>query len=94
MTFEWDSQKDELNRKKHNGISFSMAAKVFLDSHVIVKYDSKHSTMDEERWQAIGRVENILFVVFTERKQDVIRIISPRRATQEEIDEYYRHYES
>ena len=31
MTFEWDNSKNELNKKKHDGISFEFAVRVFLD---------------------------------------------------------------
>ncbi len=92
MFFEWDEKKNEINKKKHNGISFEVAARVFLDEKRIEKYDTKNSTIDEERYQAIGMVEEVLFVVYTEIKADHIRIISARIADQEEIDEYYKNY--
>lgn len=71
-----------------------MASKVFLDRHAIIKYDGQHSSLDEDRWNVIGMVEDVLFVVFTERGEDNIRIISARIAEQEEIDEYYRNYDA
>ncbi|MBQ4235204.1 MAG: BrnT family toxin [Treponema sp.] len=94
MTFEWDLEKEKINIEKHNGISFRMASKVFLDRHAIIKYDGQHSSLDEDRWNVIGMVEDVLFVVFTERGEDNIRIISARIAEQEEIDEYYRNYDA
>ena len=78
MKFEWDENKNKSNINKH-GISFQLAARVFQDAHVIILPDELHST-DEERNIAIGMVEKILYVVFTERT-DAIRIISARRAT-------------
>ena len=51
-----------------------------------------NSTDTEERWDVIGRVDDILFVVYTERN-DRTRIISARKATKEEIDEYYDDYD-
>ena len=93
MIFEWDEIKDETNIKKHDGISFKIAARVFLDSKRIEKYDEQHSTLEEQRWNAIGLVEDVLFVVFTERKNDIIRLISARKANQEEINEYYSNYD-
>lgn len=53
-----------------------------------------NSTIDEERYQAIGMVEEVLFVAFTERNADTIRIISARPAEQEEIDEYFKNYDA
>lgn len=93
MIFEWDEIKNENNIKKHDGISFKIAARVFLDSKRIEKYDEHHSTLEEQRWNAIGLVEDVLFVVFTERKNDIIRLISARKANQEEINEYYSNYD-
>ena len=93
MIFEWDEIKNETNIKKHDGISFKIAARVFLDSKRIEKYDEQHSTLEEQRWNAIGLVEDVPFVVFTERKNDIIRIISARKANQEEINEYYSNYD-
>ena len=55
-------------------------------------YDAKHSTLTEDRWNAIGMVGRVIFVVYTERSEK-IRIISARRATKEEENEYYDGYE-
>ena len=82
MKFEWDENKNKSNINKH-GISFQLAAKVFQDDHVIILPDEFHSG-DEERNIAIGMVEKVLYVVFTERT-DAIRIISARRATKFEV---------
>ncbi len=92
MTFEWDENKNKINKKKHDGLSFEIAARVFLDEKRIEKYDDLNSTIDEVRYQAIGMVDKVLFVAFTERSVDRIRIISARLAEQEEIDEYYENY--
>ncbi|UTC67678.1 BrnT family toxin [Treponema sp. OMZ 792] len=93
MIFEWDEVKNETNIKKHDGISFRIAARIFLDNKRIEKYDEQHSTIEEQRWNAIGLVEDVLFVVFTERKNNIIRLISARKANQEEINEYYSNYD-
>ena len=86
MLFEWDKEKNEINKAKH-GISFEIAAKVFEDPRYIELYDAEHS-IDEDRYIAIGLVEEVLFVVFTERKQN-IRLISARLATNLERRYYY-----
>lgn len=65
-----------------------MAVRVFLDEDRIEKYDSRHS-MEEDRYNVIGMVEELLFVVYTERGKDIVRIISARKATEEECNEYY-----
>ena len=93
MTYEWDESKNLANKKKHDGIGFETAVRVFLDEKRIEKYDSVHSTETEDRWNVIGLVYNVLFVVYTEKK-DMIRIISARKATKEEENEYYEDYDS
>lgn len=86
MTFEWDENKNAINKQKHK-ISFETAAYVFEDPNYIEMYDFEHS-IEEDRFIAIGMVGDILFVVFTERKEN-IRIISARLATDEERRLYY-----
>ena len=61
---------------------------VFDDPNYLEMFDFEHSSDDEDRYIAIGRVREILFVVFTERK-DRIRMISARIATKKEVDLYY-----
>ena len=61
---EWDDKKAAINRQKH-GIEFEDAALVFADENRVERYDEKHS-QDEDRWQVIGMVNDVLFVVYTE----------------------------
>ena len=93
MTFEWDENKDRMNQKKHDGISFEYAARVFLDSKRIETLDESHSDESEERYNVIGCVERVLFVVYTERGTDNIRIIFARKATPKEEKLYYENYD-
>ena len=86
MRFEWDEDKNSINKEKHK-ISFEIAAHVFDDPNYIEMFDFEHS-VDEDRYIAIGRVGEVLFVVFTERKQ-TIRLISARLATSAERELYY-----
>ena len=86
MKFEWDEEKNIINREKHK-ISFETAAYVFDDPYYIEMFDFEHS-VDEDRYIAIGKVGDVLFVVFTERK-DTIRLISARLATNAERSLYY-----
>ena len=94
MQFEWDEEKDKKNIKNH-GISFREALPAFLDPKRLEWIDEKHSTLEEERVDIIGRVNGSLFVfgVYTDRNGR-IRIISVRKAKKEEIDEYYRDYDA
>ncbi|MCX4300157.1 MAG: BrnT family toxin [Lachnospiraceae bacterium] len=86
MKFEWDEDKNTINKEKHK-ISFETAAYVFDDPYYIEMFDFEHS-VDEDRYIAIGKVGDVLFVVFTERK-DTIRLISARLATNAERSLYY-----
>ena len=86
LEFEWDDEKNTANVKKH-GIDFEDAILVFNDENYIEFYDPAHSE-EEDRYNIIGLVEDVLFVVYTERKQR-IRIISARLATAMERRMYY-----
>lgn len=91
QTFIWDDVKNSTNRHKH-GIDFEDAAKVFADTSRIEFFDEAHSN-EEDRYITIGRVRNILFVVYTER-EDKIRLITARKANKEERALYYAGRES
>lgn len=84
--FEWDSDKAKRNKIKH-GVGFKLAARVFEDEERITRRDDEHSK-DEEHWQVIGKVENVLFVVYTERGEKT-RLISAREASPKEKEWYY-----
>lgn len=85
---EWDIEKEKLNRRKH-GISFETAGRIFLDTERIEYYDAVHS-IDEDRFVTIGIVDSLLSVVYTERENDVLRLISARKATEKERRAYER----
>lgn len=87
INFEWDEEKARINIKKH-GISFEIAAKVFLDENRIEIYDDAHSNIDGDRFITIGMADEVLFVVYTERQTN-IRLISARLATAKERGVYY-----
>lgn len=86
MKFEWDEEKNRLNLEKH-GVDFETAMLVFNDDQRIEIYDVEHS-IEEDRYNTIGMVKNVLFVVYTERK-DNIRLISARLATKTERSIYF-----
>ncbi len=85
MSFEWDPNKAETNRKKHR-IDFADAVIVFEDPQAITIDDLDH---EEERYSTIGidAYGRNLVVVYTWR-EDVIRIISARKATKYERKQY------
>ena len=84
--YEWDSEKEALNIRKH-GLDFEVALLVFEDENYIEWYDAAHSEA-EERYNVLGMVHDVLFVVYTERRNN-IRIISARLATKQERSLYY-----
>ena len=86
MFFEWDEEKNRINMEKH-GISFEVAMLVFNDLQRIEIYDMEHSAT-EDRYNTIGMVHDVLFVVYTERYEH-IRLISARLATKTERSIYF-----
>ena len=82
---EWDENKNRSNKIKH-GVDFQQAAKVFEDIFRLEEIDEAHSD-EETRYITIGRVNDILFVVYTERGE-FTRLISARRATKNERRRY------
>jgi uncharacterized DUF497 family protein len=86
MAAIWDPKKAEDNLKKH-GISFEEGLTVLESDQQLVLDDSGH---DEERFIALGFSEklNLLIDVYCYRMEDVVRIISARKATKKERKTY------
>jgi uncharacterized DUF497 family protein len=86
--FEWDDVKARANAAKH-GVAFDEARTVFIDRWSIEAYDRGHS-LDEDRLLIIGMSDHnrLLVVAFTLRDHETIRIISARRAKQNEKQAY------
>src|SRR3989344_1485229 len=89
MIFDWDDAKAESNKKKH-GVSFAEAATAFSDPNAIEFLDAKTSDK-EDRWVLVGLSAKgqVLLVVFVEREEKVIRIVSARKAVKDEINQYF-----
>ena len=112
LLFEYNPEKNRKNIEKH-GVSFKSAARVFFDYDRIELYDEGHSETEDRydtigdtsagnlttigTLQDTPRIDNILFVVYTERivsdkpgkPEEVIRLISARMATSFERGVYY-----
>jgi len=87
LTFEWDPQKAKSNIEKH-GVSFEEASTVFRDPLSLTIDDPLHSTGELRMVQiGISHKDRLLVVVHTERG-DNIRIISARKATKKERNNY------
>ena len=97
MRYEWDEAKNRRNQHQHGGISFELAALVFEDDHCLIGPDRVDET-GELRWHALGEIRleaegpAVLLVVHAYREdaygEEVIRIISARRAEKHEIRRY------
>jgi uncharacterized protein len=85
--FEWDEDKAASNQKKHR-VTFEEAATVFADPLAAIFADEAHSE-DEQREIIVGTSDQnrLLLVSFTERA-GAVRIISARRATKKERQDY------
>lgn len=92
LKFEWDTRKEKTNKKKH-GVSFEEARSVFFDENAIQYYDPDHSE-EEERFILLGInfKLNVLVVCHCFREsENTVRIISARKADQDEEVEYWRN---
>jgi len=87
LFFEWDSNKAKSNIIKHK-ISFEEASTIFADNHSITIDDPIHS-LDEDRFITIGlsATHRVLVVIHTDRAEK-IRIISARKASTKEKQQY------
>jgi uncharacterized DUF497 family protein len=86
LRFEWNSSKARDNYAKH-GVSFELAEKVFRDPFAVEFLDDRQD-YGEQRFVILGMVNgHVLYVAYTE-SNDVIRIISARRATKHEQEIY------
>ena len=91
ISFPWDDRENEANKKKH-GVSFDEAKTVSYDENAIRYFDPDHSE-DEDRFLMVGVSRNLRIIIVCHcfREEDsVIRIISARKATKCEEDNYWR----
>jgi len=92
IRFEWDPVKARTNQRKH-GVTFEEAVNVFDDPRTLVEQDRTDDETGEVRWRALGPVGGVvlLLVAHTVREEgpdEVIRLISARRATRKERHRY------
>ena len=88
VKYEWDPAKARSNLAKH-GVEFEFACDVFNDPFAVERFDDAVDH-GEDRYIIIGLAHGVvvLTVVYGDRDEDVIRIISARRATPRERDDY------
>jgi uncharacterized DUF497 family protein len=86
MQFEWDERKNRINICKH-GLDFADAWEIFT-MPMLVALDDREN-YGEERWIGIGILKSrVVVVVYTERGEDTVRIISLRKALSHERKRY------
>ncbi|MCR4823011.1 MAG: BrnT family toxin [Treponema sp.] len=85
--FEWDSEKNEINIRKH-GLSFEQVIPVFEDPFFLERYDREHSKETEDRYFGLGMLQGILIVATSYTENNRIRLISARVATPKEKEVY------
>jgi len=93
IRFEWDRAKNSINKRKH-GVSFEEAETVFSDEHALLINDPEHSG-EEERFILLGLSAALRTVVVCHcyrEKDEVIRIISARKADRSERNHYNRRW--
>lgn len=86
MEFEWDEAKNRSNLEKH-GVDFADAAAVFADPLHLTMPDDRFS-YGEQRYIIIGSVDERMHVVVYTVRDEVIRIISARKANMRERSRY------
>lgn len=91
ISFKWDNRKNSLNEKKH-GVLFEQAQTVFVDENALLIHDPDHS-QEEDRFIILGlssRFRILLVCHCYQKDNEVIRIISARKATRKEQKKYLR----
>jgi uncharacterized protein len=94
MRFTWDPEKKDRNPFKHPGVTFELAEQVFEDPNHVILENYFFQEEREQRFQVIGMTGRLILiaVVFVERSaggEEVIQIISARKATKYE-EKIYR----
>jgi uncharacterized DUF497 family protein len=88
VQFQWERRKAASNLRKH-GVGLTEASTVFRDPLAVIFDDEAHS-VQEAREIIVGHSANdrLLVVCFTEREENLVRIISARLATSREREDY------
>jgi uncharacterized DUF497 family protein len=87
----WDEAKNRANQRKH-GISFEEASVLFTRGDDYLEIFDEGPSDEEDRFIAVGPIDRgVILVVYTERDEDTMRIISVRSATKRETELYRNH---
>jgi uncharacterized DUF497 family protein len=84
MAFEYDRDKSAENKRKHV-IDFEVAQRLWADARLV---EIPARTTDEPRWLLIGKIDEKHWSAIMTRRGENIRLISVRRARDEEVELY------
>jgi uncharacterized DUF497 family protein len=88
---DWDDEKNEKNKREHD-LAFEVAQYVFFDAERLERLDqSEGNRSGEIRYQTLGMVGKVFFVVYTERGEKK-QLISARAANKAERRSYNGYY--
>ena len=93
VRFTWDPSKARANKKKH-GVSFEEAATVFVDEEALLIDDPQHS-IDEDRFLLLGLSSQVRLLTVchcVREDESLVRMISARKATKREQQQYVSRY--
>lgn len=88
-SFEWDEAKSRACLVQR-GFDFATASSAFYDPYRILTQDLRHD-YGEDRFTAIGAINDRVYVVVYTMRGTVIRIISARKANAREVKHYEHH---
>jgi uncharacterized DUF497 family protein len=87
--FEWDEAKAESNYRKHM-VDFATARRAFYDAGALIRYDEFSSEYNEDRFMLTGMAGGQLLTIIYTQRAETVRLISARKASRDEHDDYYR----
>ena len=87
MEFEWDEAKRQLVLAKH-GLDFRRVLEVFKNNYIALQANSE----TEHRQIAVGFVNNVMIAVIYTERSGKLRLITARRARENESRAYYARY--
>ena len=86
MEFEWDETKRQSNLRKHR-LDFADAETVFASA--IFTFEDERFNYDEDRYITLGLLRDNIVVIAHTEQEEIIRIISMRKATKNEQRIYF-----
>ena len=92
MDFEWDMAKSDLCQISRN-FDFAYVISIFVDPDLFVEKDQRWD-YGEERFRALGVIDEKVFVVIYTKRPSAMRIISARRANRREVRRYEENHSS